>query len=84
MVSPTDGETGDTLLVLMLSPLYRDRGVDHAVDADRAHELDESGVIDSVRRRGPCAVRLRNDDLTVRRNERDVSTLNLGAIGQAL
>jgi len=55
------------LLVLMLSPLYRDRSVNHAVDTDGAHELDESGVIDSGRRRAVC---LRNDDFTVRRNER--------------
>jgi hypothetical protein len=67
----------------MLSPLYRDRGMNHAVDADRAHELDESGVIDSVRR-GRCAVRLRNNDLTVRWNERGVSTLNLGAVAGTL
>jgi hypothetical protein len=84
MASQAHLRTGDTLLVLVLSPLYRDCGMDYAVDSDGAHELHESGIVDSGRRRGRCTVRLRNDSFAVRRNERGVSPLDIGAFGLTL
>jgi hypothetical protein len=84
LTSPTDRVIGDARLVLMLSALHRDRGMDHAVDANGAHELYESGVVDSGCRRECCAVCLRSDELSVGRNERNASPLDIRALGLAL